>query len=238
MTDRTEDIANYLSDRMSQVDRAAFENELAQNEVLRKDLELQRKLGDLLEESERLKLRDRIAEINGASRKTLPANLIKVAAVLVVSLVASYFFIGSRYTDTALAAHYDAIYPDLITSMGESTSDVQKAMELYNSGNYPKAAMAFKDLRSQNQEYGLEIYEVVSLRKNGQWEEAIALAQKMLTPANDQSAAFEWQLILCYLADGNEKMAKMQLKHYLDLNHDYKKSEAQQLLKDLNSLWR
>ena len=238
MQDRTEYIDDYLNNRLSEKERLEFEQELQSNEALSKELKLQKRLGALLEASERIDLRDRVAEVNNSIKPKRKYLLLKVAAILIVALLSSYYFIHSRYTDSALALNYDTVYPDLVTTMGTEDQAVQQVMDLYNTGDFEECAGALKELRLDRGVDGLEIYEVVSLRKSQKIEEAIQLAIRMINQQNEQEAAFEWQLVLCYLSGENGEKAKQQLDHFLQQNYAYKTDEATALNEDLSAFWR
>jgi hypothetical protein len=238
MEDRTEDIAKYLNNDFTKEEQSAFERELSSNEVLRDELDLQRKLGDLLEESERLALKERVSKLNNSPREKKSYPFLKIAAVLVVGVLTGYFAMQFQYSDTALYEDYDAAYPDLVTTMGTNSDESQAAMEAYNESDYKSAALELKDLRIQNGITGLEIYEVVSYRKSGKTKEAIQLSKEMMRNNDGQSAVFEWELILCYLSSEQADLAEIQLKQFIRKGSGYKTKEALQLLEDIQSFWR
>lgn len=50
---------------------------------------------------------------------------------------------------------------------GNNDSETQAAMEAYNESDYTNSARALHELRTHNGVTGLDIYEIVSYRKNG-----------------------------------------------------------------------
>lgn len=238
MTDWTGHIDQYLKGELSEEEEHSFEQEMAQNPELKREFELQKKLTALLEASERVALREKVAELSKPNTSGHRVLWMSVAAVGLIAIVSTYFLVHMRYTDAALSEAYDGTYPDLVTTMGSSEQEVQHAMKYYNDGDFINASRELTRLRVEQQINGLEIYEVVALRKSSKFQSAIDLAKEMMATDTEQKAAFEWELILAYLGNNEGVKARKQLDHFLKMDYGYKTEEATTLKSDLSSFWR
>ena len=242
MEERTARIDAYLSDSMSTGERLAFEEEMNNNEELRKEVMLQRKTFALLEAAAYIDLKRKVQAINEQKSvgSSIGGTLLKVAAVLLVLLIPTYFILNHQYNDAHLFAEYSAPYPDRITTMGSGENQaLNEAMNAYNKKDYGAAAELFKAIRLKgtSNEHVI-LYEAVSLTYSDQAKEAISLLSisKKNEPSNQ--IALDWQLILSLLADNQGEKAKVYLERFLEHNDGYQQEKAESLLRDLNRIWR
>lgn len=240
MEELTAKIDRFLSDKMTSEEKSAFLLEVEQNAELRQEIELQKKTTELLEAGSFIALKEKVGSLNKKESNLVGIKpLLRIAAMLVILLIPTYFFISSRYSDTNLFMAYAEPYPDRITNMGEQTDEVLvEAMNLYNEEKYKDAAEVFKSIRSKDvKNEQITLYEAVSLTQSGQSKEAIVLLNETLLSGPDNIVAFEWQLILAYLANDEGDKAKDLLDLFLKHNNGYQQENAESLLADLNSFW-
>jgi hypothetical protein len=241
MEERTARIDAYLSDSMSSEERKDFEQQLESDTALKQEVELQRKTFALLEAAAFIETKERVRAINQQkSSGSIGGTLLKVAAVLLVLLIPTYFILNNQFNDEHLFAEYSEPYPDRITTMGSSErSELNKAMSAYNREDYAEAARLFKvvRLKGTNNE-NVVLYEAVSLTYSDQAIEAIKLLsdRKKNEPKNQLS--LDWQLILSLLANNEGDKAKAELEEFLKHNKGYQQEKAEALQKDLNRIWR
>ncbi|GAB5419057.1 MAG: hypothetical protein Crog4KO_05650 [Crocinitomicaceae bacterium] len=238
MEDRTQHIDDYLNNRLSEEDAAKFERDLEADPNLREELELQQKLQRLLEENERLELKKQVANISQTQSKSrAPKSIIfKVAAIILLLLIPTYFYVSNQYTDSSLYEAYEETYADRVTTMGAS-DDLQEAMLAYNTEKYKKASILLREIRIEKADERLIIYEAVAYRKSDQPEKAIQLLNKYIPKAQFKET-LQWELILNYLAAERGEEAEKTLQVFLKDNSGYKQQQAEALLKDLQSYWR
>lgn len=242
MEERTARIDAYLSDSMTSEERFAFEEEMKVNEELRNDVALQRKTFALLEAAAFIDTKNKVMAINQqkSSSGSIGGTLLKVAAVLLVLLIPTYFILNNQYNDAHLFAEYSEPYPDRITTMGTSENEaLNKAMNAYNKQDYATAAQLFKAIRLKgtNNENVL-LYETVSLTYSDQAKEAIVLLSDSKKNEPKNRIALDWQLILALLADNQGERANERLTEFLQHNNGYQQEKAEALQKDLNRIWR
>lgn len=241
MEERTVKIDAYLSDSMSSEEKKAFEQELETDAELKQEVELQRKTFALLEAAAYIETKDKIRAMNQRkSSGSIGGTLLKVAAVLLVLLIPTYFILNNQYNDQNLFADYAEPYPDRITTMGVSDQDyVTEAMSAYNKEKYSEAAILFKKARLDGTEYDLLVlYEAVSLTNSDQAKKAVELLEIEMKNESSNFVALEWQLILSLLANDQGDEAEEQLEKFLKHNDGYQQEKAEALQKDLNRFWR
>jgi hypothetical protein len=227
---------------MSPDERKTFELELEKNPELKKEVDLQKKTFALLEAAAYIETKHKIRALNQkrSTASTLGGNLMKVAAVLLVLLIPTYFILNNQFNDEHLFADYSEPYPDRITTMGASDeSELSEAMSAYNKEEYSKAATLFKSIRIDGTENeNIILYEAVSLTYSDQTQEAIALLEVSIKNESSNYVSLEWQLILSLLANDQGKKANKVLTNFLMHNNGYQQEKAKSLQKDLNRIWR
>lgn len=241
MEERTTQIDAYLSDSMSSEEKKAFEQRLETDTDLKKEVELQRKTFALLEAAAYIETKDKIRAMNQQQPSgSIGGTLLKVAAVLLVLLIPTYFILNNQFNDQHLFADYAEPYPDRITTMGASDdSKLSEAMSAYNKEDYKQAGKLFEAIRLKGTtNENVILYEAVSLTYSDQADKAVELLwnKKKNEPKNQIS--LDWQLILSLLANNQGDEAKEQLEEFLKHNDGYQQEKAEALQEDLNRIWR
>ncbi len=242
MEERTARIDAYLSDSMTSEERSAFEKELDANEELREEVALQRKTFSLLEAAAYIETKNKVAALNQqkSSGNSIGGTLLKVAAVLLVLIIPTYFILNNQYNDAHLFAEYSEPYPDRITTMGSAEDEaLMKAMNAYNKEEYAEAAQLFNAIRLKGTtNENVRLYEAVSLTYSGQAEKAVNLLSEARKNEPSNQISLDWQLILSLLANDEGEKAKEKLTEFLQHNDGYQQEKAEALQKDLNRIWR
>ena len=238
MEESTSKIDQYLSGEMSSADKKLFEAEMNSNESLKEEVLLQIKVVAMLDESAWIETKGKVAELNKKKRGSSPAiQLLKIAAILVIVLLPTYYIIHRQYSDQNLYASCNTKYPDHITTMGSSDDEVISAMSLYNNEKYDEAAKAFIELRLAG-DSTLIIYEAISLTQNGESSAAIGLLESYIKTEPENISTYQWQLVLSYLANNQGDEAHKLLQEFVKNNDGYQTERGIELLDDLNSFWR
>lgn len=242
MKERTAQIDAYLSESMSSEERNAFEIALEKDPELKKEMILQKKTFALLEAAAFIETKDKIRALNQkkSAGSSLGGTLLKVAAVLLVLIIPTYFILNNQFNDAHLFAEYSEPYPDRITTMGASDeTKLNEAMSAYNQEEYTSAAKLFKAIRIDGtKNTNIALYEAVSLTYSGQAKEAIDLLANSMKPNPPNFISLEWQMVLSLLANDQGGEAKKVLDKFLKHNDGYQQEKAIALQKDLNRIWR
>ena len=242
MEERTAQIDAYLSDAMTSEEKKAFELALETDPELGKEVILQKKTFALLEAAAFIETKDKIRALNQkkSSGSSFGGTLLKVAAVLLVLVIPTYFILNNQFNDAHLYADYSEPYPDRITTMGASDeTKLTEAMSAYNKEEYASAAKLFKSIRLDGTENAnVVLYEAVSLTYSDQAKKAIDLLEISMKPKSANFVSLEWQLVLSLLANNQGEEAKKVLDKFLKHNDGYQQEKAKELEKDLNRIWR
>lgn len=239
---RTAQIDAYLTDSMSSEEKKAFELALENDPELKAEFDLQKKTTALLEAAAFIDTKNKISAISQQKSfgSTVGGKLLKVAAVLLVLMIPTYFILNNQFNDEHLYANYAEPYPDRITTMGSSDQTIlTKAMSAYNNKEYASAAKLFTKIRLDGTENeNIILYEAVSLTYSKQAKKAIDILETALIEEPSNSVSLEWQLILSLLANDQGENAKEVLDKFLDHNNGYQQEKAKALQTDLNRIWR
>lgn len=241
MEELTAKIDLYLSGKMNPEEARAFENEIDSDKNLRDEVELQQKTFALLEAAAIAQTREKVNTLNKQkSRTNVIRPLLRVAAVLLLLIIPTYFYTSSQFNDAHLYEAYTAPYPDRITTMGENVdTEINTAMNLYNSGSYEKAAAAFEKIRGSGRvDENIILYESVSLTNSNQAIKAVLLLRSTIASDPTNKTALDWQLILSMLANEEGAETLVLVENFLKTNGGYQQEKAEQLLSDLKSFWR
>ena len=238
MENLTEKIDRYLSGGMSKDEFNSFEAEIAVNEELKSEVQLQKKTGDLLEAAAWVETKNKVEALSRKSTKTISIRpLLKIASVFIILLGSSYFFMHQSYSDSKLYAAYATPHPDNLTVMGDEKSELTGAMELYNEGNYTEADKLFltlsKDAELKDE---LLVYRLTCLLETNKPTQAIELIQSV--EENKMNSTIKWQLILAHLANGSTDNLSDLIENFRKDNNGYQETKSKELLQDLNSFWR
>ncbi len=242
MEERTAQIDAYLSDAMTSEEKKTFELALKNDHELRKDVDLQKKTFALLEAAAFIATKDKIRKINQqkSAKSSIGGTLLKVAAVLLILVIPTYFVLNNQFNDEHLFADYSEPYPDRITTMGSSNdTKLTEAMSAYNKKEYTSAAKLFKSIRLNGTENAsIVLYEAVSLTYSDQAKKAVDLLEVAMNPKPANLSSLKWQMILSLLANDQGEEAKIVLAKFLAHNNGYQQEKAEDLQKDLTRIWR
>jgi len=247
MTDQIfEHIEAYLEGTLSDKERLTFEKELAKDPKLKEEYLLQKDTHQLLNlhgqlaYKEKLKVLDKQIEAEGKTismRKPLwQANWFRVAAVFLVLVVSSYFWINQQYNRDILLQSAFQPYDDVLTGRG-SDSPLQMAMQAYNQGKYQEASEAFASILDEDpQNLDAIFYRGVSLLALGNGKEASPYLEQVANSAKYSESGRWYKVLACF-----ETLDQDQCMHELGLlagetGHPYQQ-KAEVLYEKLTSFW-
>jgi len=193
--ERHEHIEAYLAGRLGADAVAAFEQELSDDATLRKEVELHRKAGIVLQHGLRESRKQRLREIDATLATRLPAiilwrRLAAAASVLVLLAVGVNFYAHRTYSNTAIAQDLFAPVP----------------VETYR-GSSAEEALSTTALMIQAQDQF----------KNKSYSQAIETYLLVIKQDDLLKEQAEWNLLTCYLAsDPTGAQFDVLLRHIVD----------------------
>ena len=171
------EIERYLAGEMQGAELSAFEQRLAEDQDLPKEVKIHAALQDTFGNAEELELRKKIraasARWNDASRPSQTRvltlrRIISIAAIVLITVgVFSWFNRGgATYAD-----QFEPYAMMLTERSGESDNqgELAKAIQLYNGSDYARAQTAFGTLARQEPEsVAYRFYEAMSMLAQGE----------------------------------------------------------------------
>lgn len=242
-----EHIDRYLDGQMEEGERAAFEQQMAQNTRLAHEVELLQDIRNGIDlyglNNLKEKLKDSDYDPGGlhdvhqsGSRHRLYAWM-AVAASLAAVLLLGYIFFYNKADHQALVADRYQTYPNIISPVDRSSADtgdeLKQALYAYENGQYQKAAMLFERNADQLDE-AYRFYQALSYFEIDQVEKTIDLLSRV-KEKEDSLFYFPslWYQALAYLKTDRMVQARDNLKALSEVENSYQ-HEASNLLEEIN----
>lgn len=242
--ERQEQIERFLSDDLSQEERAAFEARLASDEQLAEELALQQLAHATVAEAGRISLRkhlnvlenewqqkQKIPHLRKLSRRWLPLAAIILA--LVVALL--WLFRPTTTKPQQLFAETFEPYRSPTPERGlENQTIWADASTAYSKASYELSARLFGESLQTNEDipdYLAHFYQAISLlaQHPPKATAAIQSLDIVLSSDNDFQQQAQWYKTLALLQLGDTQAAAAMLKNISTPGH-YKATEAKKLL--------
>lgn len=238
-----EKIDKYLSGDMSTSERAAFEQQMNQDDALREEVALHHDIKAGIGEYEDAKLKMKLQEKeiilrqkekNGSQQKSRRIFLwTALAAGLSLTVVAFIwlFFIDSPQT---LFAEYYQPYPNVVLPIDRSqpSSRIEKnPYQLYELGQYTEAIPLFEKQLEQEADPVVRFYLGLSYLETQQVSEAIKQLKTAAEANHNLSTAAHWYLGLGYLQAGEKEEAATIFSQLATSENDFQE-KAQEILEE------
>ena len=242
-----DNIEAYIQDTLSADERIKFEEELASNSELRKELELHKDLhGEFT--SDVLDLRTKLSEITNQksalkvvkSKKVNTLSMIWKITSLAAVLVLGIIFLPNLFQDNLKA---DEIYASLYepypmalnqrsTSENETNTTLNEAIQSYLDKNYTSSSEKFQVMYELTNDDIYLLYKANALQANGQLELAIENYDLILQSNNPKYIEqAQWFKGLALIEKGDNSQA-LDLFKSVNSTH-YQKHKIDQILKVL-----
>jgi tetratricopeptide (TPR) repeat protein len=159
------------------------------------------------------------------------------AAVAFILLAVAVMLIFPQQTPEKMAANYFEPYPTTLhaitRSSNQAENDFQKAMQLYEAGEYRQAVLVLDDLYEREPNEIVKFYLAVAYQADGMVENAIAHYQSIISNGSLFADQASWYLALCYLEVGQMSEARKLLKQVKQSDSNFS-SKASDILLKLN----
>lgn len=236
--DKQELLDKYFENNLTDSERKAFDALLSTDADFREDFEFQKQLKHTIAVSERQKLKQQLREIDFSERTTHKRKqYLAIAAILVVSLAVSVFFLADQKSEQQLYASFFQAYPNVIevnTRTAKVSRATSVAFQAYENENYDKALEAFSHLNQSDQALYGNFYRGVCYLALKKTDPAIRLLNIAQSSKNTQIAkAAVWYQALAYLQDNNAQSARVLLLQIAADNTHPQHNLAKELLTDL-----
>ena len=239
-------IDRYLDGLMNEAERKAFEVEIAADDTLKAEVQLQKEANEIVVMyGEKAAIRHKIESIAAGHGKQKKAGgmvrilrpVMAVAATVLVFLTA-YFLLNQPPDNQAIFADNFTPYQDVLTTKGEPTNPIDllevQAMNAYNGKEFDQAVDVFKKLNKEEPDNAAySFYLSISLLSQNKPAEAVHFLEIIAKGNSDFSEQADWYLALAHLANNDTSLAKAVLKHITKSTVHDRKKEAEKLLNEL-----
>lgn len=255
---RWNQIDRYVNGEMVEQERSSFEERMREHAELAQQVHLHRDMLLGMEYYFMQQLKNRLA-LSDQKKKTFNWRLFwqTAAAVLLMAGLtgAAYYYLLRPTTPEQLFLTYFKAYPNTLTqtnrselppdepspgepSPSKTLSEIASAMQHYESGDFPKAALALDRLLSSaavsdKQRTALVFYRGVTNLQLGNVRLAQADFAQVTQADTSLSEPATWYTGLSYLRDGRLAEAKQVFEQLRELQGDYTR-QAAKLLDDLS----
>ncbi len=226
-----EKIEKYLTNQLSPEELALFENEMANDTVLQKEVATHKAIHGTLSDQETLEVKEKLIKVSEEVKKeessftrTLFSSPIRIAATIIVVLGVGTLLWNTIDTTDELrnlyAAHYVPFPAEDITR-GEPNPALQSIMNNYNKGAYGKVVKALEKDTNLVGQKELGVYLGTSYLNTNQEQSAIAQFENILNTSKYYEAS-RWYLSLAYLKLKNTTKTTEILEEIIEYKGVYK----------------
>lgn len=243
-----EQVQLYLSDEMLAHQKEEFEAELAQNNSLKRELVLQKKINTIIMDDELEQFKNELDEIHkevtpstGRKRSISFGRYALIAASMLVLVSLSIFFVlngfGSSKSENIFNKYYEKYAPDYTTRAYEQCdckSQFAEAYQNYRSNEYGLAKPVFESLiESQPKNFAARFYLGAIYLELNEMDSAIIQFDAVII-SNDQFYVehSEWFRALSTLKLGEIKSAIDQF-NFIANQKGYYQTRAEEIISEL-----
>lgn len=238
-------IERFNSGEMNQTERKWFEKELEGNDSLRKEVSLRKRVDNAMLQHDLISLRNKLVNLEKERKEKVIASAGKKAVrIRYAAAIAGFMIIGSitmvalrdRNPDEFVNKSLNKFETMGSARSGSAVSDVsyEKALSLFEGGNYSRAAVMFTEFLTKNPG-NMEVHFLngVAEMKNKNFPEA---KSSFTTVIEDNNNLFidnaKYCLAMCFYKTNDIDKARFLLMEIRDSGSKHSR-EAKQLLRKL-----
>ena len=257
-----EQIENFIRGNLDAKGRRQFEQQLAEDKDLQKEVQAYEVL---LEGFKEIQLADFTQEVQQwenelrqqdkpTIKKTAPikkeAPIVRMrfrrlaiaAGFLLLVLAGGYWWMGTQYSDTGLvASNYNPLESSTLRNSGGDAHPLEDGIKFYEQGNFASAVDYFGGISTTQESYPLaQLYLGHSYMQTRNYPKAIETFQALASTGDIRYAEeAEWHHILALVGNHQSGNSFTEALNAIlaDADHDYY-ADAQKLQNQLNSFWR
>lgn len=209
-----ETIEAYLSERMSQKDRAEFEAQLESDQELRREVEVQQASIMAVELGAFSRMVESIGSDYDSSNPSIDRGRkggiqwLGIAAGVLLLISAGVWFLNRSESVPSLYAEYYETDPGLPVVMGGSGErDFDDAMVDYRAGKYVKAYEKWSVLDDANTNDTVQYFMAMCLLEQGKEESAVEVLQRIADSRSAFKVKAQWYLFLTHIGSNDTEAA-------------------------------
>jgi predicted Zn-dependent protease len=214
MEDQIKLFDDYLTNKLSGIERINFERQLTEDQKLRESFEQHR---DAVKAIQFAAMKEKMGQIARQERNRNTINLrqaFAIAASLII-LAGAWFYISNRADDSSISNEqiFASIHfkdPGLPTLMGDIDHDLalDEFMLQYKLGKYEEAIELGEKLdRDRPYNDTIQFYLAMTLLESGQTEKASSILDELKNPYSIIGQKSQWYLYMISLKNGEVDFA-------------------------------
>ena len=243
----SEQIENYIDGNLQGLELIDFEQELSVNSGLKEEILFRNELNKALKETDIMKLRQKLGDINEESKERelkslISDNKLKFIRFLLNSvaifILAAGIFVTANYLGNTPEVLYKNYYQSPVVGPVRSTSVeydlMQEANSFYSRGDYQNAIPKYQEVLGMNSnDFVARFYLGSSFQITNKYHKAITQFSRVIEHGdNEFIEEAEWYRALCYLKLEDKKNARKELLAIKNKQGYYEKN-AGKILKKL-----
>ncbi|MBN1116970.1 MAG: hypothetical protein JXA77_07195 [Bacteroidales bacterium] len=243
--DYTGYIERYVCGVMSPEEKLWFEKEIEGNQGLNREIELFKRLDDVLADQETIELKKQLeqihcelefAETTGTLvvQKVRRRTILSTASVVVLFVLATTFFLNRNFSNLRLLnSYYQPVEATVnVRAANIENNELAEAINYYNSKKFNEAIIIFEELLKENSSMmGLNLYSGISHLETQNYTTAHKRFQTIIdNKPNPFVESATWYLGMSYLMTNRNQEAKQRFDE-LASKEGYYQEQAKELLK-------
>ncbi|WP_143473764.1 hypothetical protein [Flavilitoribacter nigricans] len=246
-------ILKYLQGKLPEEDRVDFERQLREDAALAEAVEREKEVQIAVDLIARYRKREQVAAIAEGLEEEAPKRMPlakvagsfllqpmgRVAAGVLLLIVAGFVFLQQRYSDAAIMRSFGQRYELDLTDKGGGAQEetLKAAMENYKAGNYEQALEQFSGLPNTINEYWLvQLFIGNCELELKRYQSAADTFSRIVGESEFYEETARWYLALAQLGANRGDQARATLNAIAPGQFNYTKS--QQMLSRIDSPFR
>lgn len=238
MENYTEKIERYLSGEMPDSEKKEFEQELANNEELVKEIKIHKEIESFFADKETSELREKLEKIHGKTNNSKSNIFLRrrlaVAAgvVLLLGFGILMFLLTENVTNNELYNKYADVYTPANITRGDTSNPLTNALNKYSNKEFSEALELFKEAKEIGYDltFDIRICLGITYTETGNTNEAVKEFENVISNHKLLEQQAQWYLGLTYLkADSTEKAVEIFSEISKNKDH-YKNKEAEKIV--------
>lgn len=231
-------IERYFEDNLTPQEKLDFDHLMETDPSFSEEVSFERntKAAVTLEARKELKTKLQALESEN-NKKSNRKTWLSIAAMILVLLGVSMFFLNQNPTADQLYADYFEPYPNTVAPIVRDASQESEeidAFAAYEQGDYKEAAARFQALSETSDEEYLSFYRAISFMELDQMKEAEQIFTST-TWSSDYNEKAKWYLAMNYIQQNKITQAKVLLSEIVK-DQSYKHEKAEKLLQKVEKL--
>ncbi|WP_353780060.1 hypothetical protein [Winogradskyella sp. 3972H.M.0a.05] len=232
-------IALYISGKLTEEQQIEFDRLVKNDEDFANEVKFHEDLKVVATKEAHDTVKSELITIeeNLANTKTFSKTWLVAASIALIATLSGYWmFKNNDVNHQDLYSEYFQPYRNVVQPIvrGDNSKDLKySAFKAYEAKEYTVALNLFDSLLQTTHDASISFYKANALMQLNEHDKAISILESHLDLGNNLADKKNWYLALAYLNTNRPEQAKEQLRKLLATTSQFKRKEAQKLLKKI-----